>query len=126
MPPSHIREMILPISESRITVQAKPDFAEWDIMQATPVETDFGAAIVLLLTSEASRDLYRTTVSNQGRRLVITINGVPVGAHYIERPVEDGRLFFYLEVPDEEVPAIARGIQKTSAEIERRSSRNGW
>src|SRR5688572_24395098 len=90
LPASHISEMILPISGSHITVRSKPVYAEWDIAQAAQFETEFGPAVLLLLRPDAMRDFYRTTITNQGRRLVMTINGLPVGAHYIQRPVEDG------------------------------------
>lgn len=126
LPPSHIAEMILPVSGSHITVRSKPIYGEWDIAQAGHFETEFGPAIILLFRSEAATDFYRTTISNQGRRLVVTINGLPLGAHYIDRPIEDGRISFFLEIPDEEVPEVARAIQKTSEQIRKESNKSKW
>lgn len=127
LPASHITEMILPVSGSHITVQSKPVYAEWDIASVTSYETEFGPAIVLLFRPEAAAAFYRTTINNQGKRLVVTINGVPLGAYYIKAPVEDGRIMFYLEIPDEEIPEVVRSIQKTSDEIKEEADKSpGW
>lgn len=125
LPPSHIGEMILPVSGSHITVKSRPVFVESDIGSASLYETEFGPAVMLLFRTAASTDFYRTTISNQGKRLVVVINGLPLGAYYISGPVQDGRILFYLEVPDEELAEIVRSIQKTSDEI-RKSQSSGW
>lgn len=127
MPASHITDMLLPISGSHITTQAKPVFAEWDIAGAGSFDTDFGLAILLLFTNAASADVYHKTITNQGRRLVFTVNGIPVGARLIDRPVQDGRLFFFPEIEEEEIPELVRGIQKTSTKIhEEHQKRKKW
>lgn len=126
LPASHITEMVLPLSGSHVTVRSKPVFGEWDIMRAMHFESEFGPAIVLLFTADARADFYRTTISNQGRRLILTINGLPVGGHYISGPIEDGRIAFYLEMDDEDIPAVAEGIQKTSNEIQKRAQSSRW
>lgn len=126
LPASHIMDMVLPISGSHITVQSRPVYAEWDIAQAAQFETEFGPAIILLLNSQAAKDFYRTSITNQGRRLVLTINGVPLGAHYIDRPIEDGRVAFFLELPDEDLPEVVKAIQQTSLEVQKRSQKSGW
>ncbi len=126
-PASRTLDVILPVSGSHITVQAKPVYYEGDIANVAQIETEFGPAVVLLFRPRAASDFYRTTISNQGKRLVVTINGVPLGAYYIDGPVSDGRMLFYLEVPDDDLPEIIRSIQKTSDEIGgENSSRTGW
>lgn len=125
LPTSHITDLVLPISGSRITVRSKPLFLESDILGAAHFDTEFGPAIVLLFTPDAAADFYRTTISNQGRRFVLTINGIAVGSRFIERGVEDGRMVFFLEIEDNEVPEVARGIQRTSQEIQKQINRKG-
>lgn len=120
LPPSRLVDLVLPVSGSHITVRARPVFAEWDILQAAALDTDMGPALVLLFTPAAAKDLYNTTITNQGRRLVFTVNGIPVGARRIEGPVQDARVLFFPEVDEDEVPTLAGGIQKTSAEIQKR------
>jgi len=117
MPPSHVVDMVLPISRSHIVTQSKPVFAEWDIAGAGMFETDFGPAILLLFTNAAATEVYRTTVQNMDRRLVMTVNGFPIAARRIERPVQDGRLFFFPEIEESEVTELTAGIQKTSNKI---------
>ena len=121
MPRDRTLDMRLPMSESHIVTKARPTFAEWDIVHADYFETDLGPAVSLMFTPMATRDLYRETAGNQGRRFVVTVNGVAVGARYIDRPIEDGRLAFYIEVDDDEVPEIVRNIQLTSREIQERT-----
>lgn len=123
LPPSHVLDMVLPISGSHITVASKPIFGEWDIVRAGEFETEFGPAMVLMFTADAAADLYRTTISNQGRRLVLTINGFAVGSQYIYGPVEDGRISFFMEIDNDEVGEVVEGIQKTSTEIQRRANK---
>lgn len=125
LPASHLLDLTLPVSGSQITVRSKPVFAEWDLLHAASFDTELGPAIVLLFTPTAAGDFYRTTITNQGRRLVFTINGLPVGARMIEGPVQDGRIAFFPEIDEEDVPALASGIQKTSAKIQERLKQQG-
>jgi hypothetical protein len=123
LPASHVTDMVLPVSGSRITVRSRPVFGEWDILRARDFDTEFGPAIVLLFTQDAATDLYRTTISNQGRRMVLTINGLAVGSQYIGGPIEDGRISFFMEIDDVEVREVAEGIQRTSTEIQKRANK---
>lgn len=127
LPAQQTVDMVLPLSETHIVVRGKPSFAEWDFLHATYFETDLGPAVVFLLTPEATRDLYRLSLSNQGKRLVITINGTPVGARYIDQAIEDGRITAYIEIQDEDIPEFVRNIQLTSQDIQgRQGRRTAW
>jgi hypothetical protein len=120
LPLSHITDMVLPVSGSIITVNARPIFAEWDFINAHVVNTEFGLALILHFTADASTDLFRTSVANQGRRLVITVNGVPIGARLIERPIQDGQILFFPEMEESDIPELGRGIARTAIEIQER------
>lgn len=123
LPASHLTDMVLPVSRTPITVAAKPLFAEWDLLTATSVETEFGPALILMFTPGATKDLFRTSISNQGRRFVLTVNTLPIAGRVIDRPVQDGRLLFFPEIERENVPDLVEGIQETSSEIQRRLKR---
>ena len=44
-------------------------------------------ALILQVSSRASRALYRASVANLGRRIVLTVNGSAIGACLIDGPV---------------------------------------
>lgn len=106
----------LPISESVIRVQPKSVFTEYDVQGCTVVQGEFGPSLYFQLTPQSVSDLYRLSALNQGRRLVTVINGNPVGAMRIERPLSQGIIITYVEVPESELAALAANIVRTSAD----------
>lgn len=115
--------LTLPISGTRISVLRAPVVTEFDLVGAEVIETDLGQAVVFLLTSPAARDMYRFSVANQGRRLVATLNGVALGARLIERPITEGALLVYLEMPDSELAEVVRDINLTSQDLQEQIAR---
>lgn len=110
----------LPYSESTIQIDPRVQIAEWDIDDVRVFETELGFAMAFFLTTDAARDIQMLTYSNRGRRLVLVVNEVPVGAKMIDRGIEDGIVRMYLEVPDEELEDLAINITKTSELAQRR------
>ncbi len=117
MPPSQSVETVLPMSRTRIAVRGRPILLEEDVLQAGQIQTDLGPALVLVLTPQAGRDLMRASSSHLGRRMVLTINGVPIGARHVDRIMDEGVISFYVEIDDDEVPQLVENIQKTSQRI---------
>lgn len=113
----------LPLSGVRVPVSAKPVISEFDIVSVDLVEVELGRCLRFQLTPAAARDLYRLTASRQGRRLVLTLDGAPVGARRIERPFEDGAVMLFVELPDAELPALVQRLRTTSAELQRAAAR---
>ena len=70
----------LPVSGVQIAVNNKPAVTEFDFTGVQLAHADLGDFLVFSLTVDAARDVYRLTGSNQGKRLVLFINGKPVGA----------------------------------------------
>ncbi len=121
MYPERFRASVtLPYSESTIQIDPSVQIAEWDINDVQVFEAELGPAIAFILTTDAARDIRMLTYSNQGRRLVLVVNEVPVGAKMIDRGIEDGIVSLYLEVPDEELEDLATNIKKTSELVRRR------
>src|SRR3954466_15734457 len=94
----------LPQSEVRITVNSKPVLTEGDVVNAEVVQVDLGKCLFFQLTPTATRDFYRMTVTHQGRRLVLLINGAPIGARRIDGAITNGGIFVFVELPDSELP----------------------
>ncbi|KXU34011.1 hypothetical protein AXK12_08245 [Cephaloticoccus capnophilus] len=109
--------LVLPVSGVAIRVAPKPVISEFDIVEAAVVEVDLGRCLGLRLTGEAARDLYRMSVSQMGRRLVLLVNGQALGARVIDGAIEGGVLFVFVEVADEELHALAREINTFAAAI---------
>ena len=113
----------LPRSGVRVMVGPKPVFTEEDIVNVELVQVDLGQCLMFQLTPAATRDLYRVSGSHQGRRLVLFLDGAPLGARRMERPLADGVVLMFAEVPDAELPALVANLRKTSTAIQKAIAR---
>lgn len=108
----------LPISEVKISVNNKPVVTEYDFTGVDMAESDLGKFLVFYLTPETTRDLYRVTGSNQGKRLVLFINGRPVGARKIDRPFNTGSIAVFPELSDDLLPKLVKNLDGTSKDLQ--------
>uniref|UniRef100_UPI0005BB6A1A hypothetical protein n=1 Tax=Geminisphaera colitermitum TaxID=1148786 RepID=UPI0005BB6A1A len=108
----------LPQSGLTFNVRTSPQFTEYDIVKVTQAKSDLGPFLVFQLTPQAARDLYRFSVTNQGLRLLLTLNGDAVGARLIDGAFADGTIMTYVEVDDDELPDLVKNINKTSTDIQ--------
>lgn len=115
----------LPQSGVSVTVNSKPVIAEGDIGNVELVQVDLGKCLLFQLTPAAVRDFYRLTVTHQGRRLVLVVDGQPLGARRVDGPIENGALFVFVEMPDDALPALVDNLKKTSAALQREGARKG-
>lgn len=113
----------LPKSGVKISVGPKAIFTENDFVNAEEAHVELGACLMLQLTPAAARDLYRLSVVNQGRRLVLTVNDRPLGARRIDGALADGTIFIFVEVPDAELPRLVKDLKQASAEIQKEQHR---
>jgi hypothetical protein len=112
-------QVILPQSETKITLAVKPVFTEFDVVRVELAQVELGKCLRFQLTPAAARDLYRLSASNPGRRLVLMLNGRAMGARRIDRPMDDGALLIFVETPDEALSALQTALGKTAAELQR-------
>lgn len=105
----------LPVSRVALKVDPKPVLTEYDIAGVNLARLDVGWCLVFQLTPSARRDFYRMSLAVQGRRVVLTLNGLPAGALRLDQVVSDGNLPIFAELPDPELPELADRIRKTSA-----------
>ncbi len=108
----------LPRSGVSITVNAKAVFAEYDIRNAEVARVDLGVCLLLQLTPAAARDLYRLSVAQLGRRLVLLLNDAPLGVRLIEQAMPDGVILVFVEIPDPELATLVARLKHTSAGIQ--------
>jgi hypothetical protein len=110
-------EVALPVSETTIRVLARPVISEFDIVNVELARVELGLCLMFQMTPGAARDLYRLSASNQGRRLVLFLNDRPAGARVIERPIEGGVLYTFVELPDAELPALVQSLKQTASDV---------
>ncbi len=115
--------VVLPKSGTTISIGSKAVFTEADFINADEARVELGPCLMLQVTPAAARDLYRLSVANQGRRLVLTVNDRPLGARRIDGAMADGTIFIFAEVPDPELPRLVHDLKKTSAEIQREQAK---
>lgn len=113
----------LPRSGVVIAVSSKAVVTEADIVNAEVVQVDLGRCLMLQVTPSAARDLYRLTGANQGKRLVLTLNDVALGARQIEAPMAEGSVMIFVEMTDAALDDLVRDLKRTSAEVQRQISR---
>lgn len=111
---------VLPRSGVVLRLNPKPVLTEVDLAGADVAQVELGRCLLLNLTPAAARDLYRLSVVHQGRRMALQLDGAFVGARRIEGPISDGRVFIFLEMPDEALPGVVDELRKTAAAIRRK------
>lgn len=108
----------LPRSGVQIVVSPRPVLGEADLRNVELVKVDLGLCLMFEFTTESSRDLFRLSASNLGRRLVVTLNGKPFGARLLDGPIQGGQLFMFVELPDEELGETAINLKRTAHEVQ--------
>ena len=89
-----------------------------DLVRVTEAKVDLGPCLLFQLTPAATRDIYRLSARNINRRLVLVLNGDPVGVRVIDRPVEAGMLFIFLEVPNAALPKLVVDLNRTCKRLQ--------
>ncbi len=107
----------LPQSGVSISVEPKAYFTEYDIEACEVVNNELGKALAFKLTTAASRDLFKMSVPNQGKRIVSMLNGRPVGARRIDGAMSQGYIVTYFEVPESELEELAKNIARSSKDL---------
>lgn len=113
----------LPHSGVNLAVNSKPVITEGDIANVDLVQVELGKCLYFQLTPTASRDFYRMSVTHQGRRLALVIDGVALGARRIDGPITNGVIFVFAEVPDEDLPKLVENLKKSAAALQKELSK---
>jgi hypothetical protein len=115
----------LPQSGVVLMLNTKPVITEGDIVNVDLVQVDLGKGLLFHLTPAGVRDFYRMSVTHQGRRLALQIDGVVVGARRIDGPITNGMIYMFVELPDAALPGLVENLKKTSAAEQREIKRKG-
>ena len=115
--------LTLPQSSVHVTVNSQPVIAEGDIANVELVQVDLGKCLLFQLTPTAARDFYRLSVTHQGRRLVLLVDGAPVGARRVDGAITNGAIYVFVEVSEAALPALVENLKKSSAAVQRELAR---
>ena len=108
----------LPVSGVQIAINNKPIVTEYDFTGVQLAESDLGKFLIFSLTGDATRDFYRVTGSNQGKRLVLFINDKPVGARMIDRAFNTGSIAVFAAIPEDLLPELVKNMHGTSLDLQ--------
>ncbi len=109
--------IVLPVSGTKIQLQKEPLVNEFEIMNVELVKVDMGMALLLQLSERGARELYRGSVTNMGGRIVLTVNGNPIGARRIDGAIQDGNLYTFVEVDDAELGQLVLDLKESLSEL---------
>lgn len=108
----------LPISGLKVAISASPVLTEGELSRVEIVQVELGRCLLFQTTPYSVNELYRVTGANQGRRLVLMLNQLPMGSRRIEGPMADGRLLIFVEVADAALPELVTNMNKTIQELQ--------
>ena len=111
-------EVILPVSGTRIALQKEPVVNEFEIMNVDLVKVDMGLAVLIYVSEKGGRDLYRASVSHNGSRIVLMVNGNPIGARRLTGAISNAKLYTFVEIPDDELEQFVFDVKKTIVKLQ--------
>lgn len=115
---SGVSSVTLPISGTAIKLERDPIVGEYDIINVELVKVDLGLALMIQVTDKASRELYRRSVTHAGSRIVLTSNDRPIGARRLNGVIEDGQLYTFVEIPDDDLGQFVLDLKASIAELQ--------
>ncbi|MGJ8639330.1 MAG: hypothetical protein ACSHYA_08040 [Opitutaceae bacterium] len=106
-------QVTMPDSKAKISLNKEPLVNEFEIINVDLVKVELGLALLVQVSERGSRALYRASVTNNGNRVVLLINGNPVGARRLDGAIADGNLYTFVELPDDELEQLVIDIKGT-------------
>jgi hypothetical protein len=116
--------MRLPVSGTVVAVEREPFVTEFEVVNAELVKVDLGPALLLQLSPEGARKLYRASVTRMGGRIVLAVNGNPVGARRIDGAIADGNFYTFVELPGDELEQLVVDLKDSIARLQTHLARN--
>lgn len=107
----------MPISGSKIAISREILVSEFEIRQVELVQVELGLAIMLQLSDAGARALYRASVSNNGRRVVLLVNGNAIAARRLDGAITDGKFYTFVEVSDDALSELVLELKRSIREI---------
>lgn len=112
--------MTLKNSGLTFTVNSQPAILETSLDNVELMKTEDGQLFVAFYFDDVgSRELYRQSVAAMGRRIVLEVNGVPLGARQFDGALTSGVLFMFVDLPDSELGEFVLNLKESVEAIKR-------
>ncbi len=115
--------MMMPKSGTMIEVMKEPLVNEFEIVNAELVKVELGMALLLQLSDRGARSLFRASVTNTGNRVVLSINGNPVGFRRLDGAITDGNFYCFVEMKDSALEELVVDLKESLAYLQTQSER---
>ena len=109
----------LPVSGTRIALAKEPMVSEFDIANVELVKVEMGLALLVQTTERGARALYRGTVTNLGGRVVLTVNNNAIGARRVNKPIQNGNFYTFVEIGDDELGQLVLDIKESIKQLQK-------
>ena len=103
----------MPVSGVAVTVNALPALMEDDIINVELVEVELGRCLLFEFNRPGARALLALTAANPGQRLLLLIEGAPVGLRVIEGPEASGQWLTFTELSDPELETLVLRLKRS-------------
>ena len=121
------KQVTMPRSGLSYHTEPKPIITEVDVTNVQVVRVDSGElALLFSLNEYGTRVLYRRSVTDNGRRLILVVNGEPIGVRQFDGAISDGQLYTFTELPDDELIALATSLHKNSSTVQNKIRMEGY
>ena len=114
--PQEVTTITLPPDGEQIQVRTLPEVTEHELIG---VQQDAGGAVHLLFNHVGQVSLSAVTAQNQGRILVILIDGYVVYAPIIDEQIDNGEL----DIPRQVSPQVVQFLQEVARQNVRQAAR---
>ena len=102
MPESRVRKVDVPKTGLTIPINPYPTLTEKDVQSAELHETAGGAAIILRFDIHGTMALQELSTRIRGGYIVTFLDGRPVAAWLVDRPIENGHMLLEGDFGEEE------------------------
>lgn len=123
MPAPWSLPMVLPRSGIELPVVRNPVLTEADLANVELVRVDLGLCLLFQFTESGARQLFQVTGGGVGRRLVLAVNGQPVGVRVIDGPVMNGQWLTFTELDDDAVTQLAVDLKQSIQSLRKATGR---
>jgi hypothetical protein len=116
LPESQRTIVVVPNPPLSIAVGRLPEVREVDLVSAQAVKTDTRKQLILQFNRHGTVVIENFTTERRGELYVLTLNSIPVAAPAIREPIRDGRLVVDVDIPDEDLDKLVKGLNAAAKE----------
>lgn len=112
MPEEHAREIEVPATKQKLTINPFPTLSEKDVLEARLYPTAGGDAVMLRFDAHGAGMLDELTTRDRGRYLVILVNEKPVAVVLVQERITNGQFLVEGDFTDDEAKKLVDSLNK--------------